>query len=73
MKMRLQGTLPEIEAALARLRQIFEITYKSAPYKDRAGAGYRVYIEVKSPDNKKGRRRPPFLLPVHIHDIEHSG
>lgn len=31
MKMRLQGTLPEIEAALARLRQIFEITYKTAP------------------------------------------
>lgn len=48
MKIRLHGTLSEVERAAEKIRSIFRVVSVSDPYKDRGGSKWvRVYIEVK--------------------------
>lgn len=49
MKMRLWGTQAEIDDALERIRQAFNVVYQSEPYALRGGNSQtvRVYLEVR--------------------------
>lgn len=48
MKIRLHGTLDEINEAAERLKQTFTVVSVSAPYKDRGNSSlYRLYVEVR--------------------------
>lgn len=48
MKIRLHGTMDEIERATEKIRAGFQIVSISSPYKDRRESKlYRVYIEVR--------------------------
>lgn len=47
MKIRLEGTLQEIDAAAKQLRLIFRVVSISKPYKNRNSDLHRVYIEVE--------------------------
>lgn len=47
MKIRLEGTLQEIDAAAKQLRLIFRVGSVSKPYKNRNSDLHRVYIEVE--------------------------
>jgi len=46
MKIRIEGTLPELEAAELQLRKAFAVRSVSKAYKNRNSELYRVYIEV---------------------------
>lgn len=48
-KIRLMGTMEEIDAAIALLRQDFVILEQTKPYENRNGEGYRVYLDVEIP------------------------
>lgn len=48
MKIRLRGTLPEVQAAAERLKVVFAVVSISKPYKDRGESVlYRVYVEIR--------------------------
>lgn len=47
MKIRLEGTLQELDAAAEKLRLIFRVVSVSKPYKNRNSDLRRVYIEVE--------------------------
>lgn len=47
MKIRIEGTLQEIDAAAEKLRLIFRVGNVSKPYKNRNSDLHRVYIEVE--------------------------
>lgn len=48
MKIRLHGTLNEIEQATEKLKETFKVVAISSPYKDRGQSElYRVYVEVR--------------------------
>lgn len=48
MKIRLMGTVEEIDLALIKLQQTFNVIYKSGLYANRGSdVIYRMYIEVK--------------------------
>ena len=49
MKIRIEGTVPELDAAVDRLRREFFIQSVSEPYKNRAGELYRVYVDAELP------------------------
>jgi hypothetical protein len=51
MRLRLHGTSPEIAAAVAALREVFDIDTASRPYPDRPPSTLvRVYLNVTSSD-----------------------
>lgn len=48
MKIRLHGTLDEVNEAAERLKETFIVVSISNPYKDRGDSSlYRVYVEVR--------------------------
>ena len=47
MKIRLEGTVEEIDAAAEKLRQIFRVESVSKPYKNRNSDLHRVYIDAE--------------------------
>lgn len=48
VKIRLHGTLDEIEKAVAVLQESFEILQESTPYKDKGKSQYyRCYLDCK--------------------------
>ncbi|MBP3040569.1 hypothetical protein J9303_13845 [Bacillaceae bacterium Marseille-Q3522] len=48
MKIRLHGTLKEVEKAAEKLKNLFQVVSISSPYKDRGESElYRVYVEVR--------------------------
>lgn len=47
MKIRIEGTVPELDAAVARLRREFFIQSVSRPYKNRNSELCRVYVEAE--------------------------
>ena len=48
MKIRLEGTIKEIEESIKDLESIYNITYKSKEYRNRGSSEiYRVYITVE--------------------------
>ena len=47
MKIRLTGTMEELEQAVEKLKTAFDVVSVSAPYKNRNSMEYRVYVEVK--------------------------
>lgn len=48
MKIRLHGTLSELQESVERLKEVFEVVSVSKTYKDRGeSALYRVYVEVR--------------------------
>lgn len=49
MKVRVQGTMKEIDAAVEQLRQDFVVLGVSKPYKDRSSTSYRVYVDAELP------------------------
>lgn len=55
MKIRLEGTLPELQAAEAALRLSFAVTNVSKPYRNRDAALYRVYIEAEPTQAPEGK------------------
>lgn len=52
MKIRLQGSLPELDAAVELLRLGFEVQSVSKPYKNRNDDQYRVYIDAEPKKEK---------------------
>lgn len=48
IKIRLEGTLSEIDAAAEQLRQIFHVVSVSRPYQNRNSELCRVYIDAES-------------------------
>lgn len=46
MKIRIEGTAPELDAAVARLRREFFVQSVSRPYKNRNSELSRVYVEA---------------------------
>lgn len=47
MKIRLEGTLPELADAVDQLRRVFEVQSVSRPYKNRNSDLSRVYVEAE--------------------------
>lgn len=47
MKIRLHGTIDEVERAIEKIRSVFRVVSISNPYPDRRGSLYRVYVEVR--------------------------
>lgn len=47
MRIRIEGELRELDAAVDQLRRLFEIVTISKPYKNRNSELFRVYIETK--------------------------
>ena len=47
MKIRLTGTLEELEQAVEKMKTAFEVVGISKPYANRNSAEYRIYVEVK--------------------------
>lgn len=47
MKIRLTGTLEELEQAVEKLKTAFEVVSASKPYANRNSTEYRVYVEIK--------------------------
>lgn len=47
MRIRLEGTLQEIDAAAEKLRLIFRVGSLSKPYKNRNSDLHRVYMEME--------------------------
>ncbi len=48
MKIRLHGTLEEVERATEKIRSVFHVVSVSNPYPDRGKSQlYRVYVEVR--------------------------
>lgn len=48
MRIRIEGTLRELDAATEQLHQIFHIVSVSKPYKNRNSELHRVYVEIES-------------------------
>ena len=49
MEVRLRGTAEECDAAIERLRQVFDVTFVSKPYADHGSTTTRFYLQVRSP------------------------
>lgn len=53
MKIRLHGTLEEVQEAAKQLDRVFQVVSVSEPYKDRGKSElYRVYVEVRLLTNR---------------------
>lgn len=52
MKIRLEGTGPELAEAVPELRKLFRISSVSRPYKNRDNELYRVYVDAELPSDK---------------------
>lgn len=50
MKIRIEGTMDELEAAIQKLREVFCVTGVSRPYKNRNSDLCRVYVEIGEED-----------------------
>ena len=55
MKIRLEGTLPELQAAEAALRLSFTVVSVSNPYKNRNSDLYRLYIDAEPAQAPEGK------------------
>ena len=53
MKIRVEGTLRELDEATDKLRSIYHIVSKSEPYKNRNSELHRIYLEVREEDHIK--------------------
>jgi hypothetical protein len=59
MRIRLEGTIQEIDEAAVLLRQIFCVKKESKPYKNRNSDLYRVYITVEPVSIAKEKDHEP--------------
>lgn len=59
MKIRLEGTIQQIDEAAEQLRQIFCVKKESKPYKNRNSDLYRVYITVEPVSSAKEKAYEP--------------
>lgn len=59
MRIRLEGTIQQIDEAAEQLRQIFCVKKESKPYKNRNSDLYRVYITVEPVSSAKEKAYEP--------------